>query len=354
MKRRSAATLLLCVVMLLAMSPSRFAPRAQAANAPVLSGAELEKKSLVVLNALQQQSPEKLFESLAHWRRNEITLHRVSLGALIQQGKVTWPMIQKTLAGEKGLDPKNEHNLSGPNDLAKLSDAELFGLFWGFKQLSSNTEAKQQLAQQWLVVGRVMGPMDAVFRDVGGLAPISEQGGQVTFRNADAGSVYVRCAADADGWHVVDVRTTLKDFSAGLIPSLDRLASCAGRSALAQAWDPRVEEGEQLVFSSRGLVRVAAVQTGNRPKSLSAPASEGGAGLGDDDISTDNYTLRDAIYGNDKVFVLVAEPKRTPGTWIIVVDAWTGSGGTIMYLDTKEEVEARLAALEKNNFKTEG
>ncbi|MBX3475384.1 MAG: hypothetical protein KF754_13485 [Planctomycetes bacterium] len=317
-------------------------------------GEEIERKGKTVLAAFQSMSPESVFGTLAPWRRNEFDLHRARLRRDVDRKTIEWDTVDKLLHDKRrGLDPARKLAVSDLAGFSNLTSAQFFGLFFGMYRLATDSEFSTQLASEWFTTRRAVGEggFDDWQRIRMGLY-ISELGGYVRFENLDGFELVVCCVADGGTWHVQEIFFTAKSERPttmdAAIEAMDK-ASIGLDQRLLQA---KMAEGEQMLGSMRGQVRVAYAKAGAAPKKLTGATGDTdfGAGVSKEELDGKYFKIRDTVRGSKGWGALIADPKEEGLQWVLVLFKYAGGGGEFRQYDSETELLAELQELETTGW----
>lgn len=323
------------------------APLAQQGQlVPAASGDAMARKAVVVLGAFKTLSPEPIFEQLAPWKRTQAELYKARLHKRAAAKKLRWDRYEKTVRGPGSLDPAGKLGLTSMEDYLALSPAKLLGLHMGLYLVAADAGLSLHMADQWFEVDRAVGLMNYGGSSRSKLADrLLVQGGGVMFENTEGGKFSVDFVLDGNEWCVTNFEA---EFGPRSVRLKDALSTLEDMTMVRNGTyvDISDTEGEQMLGSMRGQVRVAYAKMGEAPKKLVGRigTEEYGSGVAKTELEGKYYKIRDAVYGKDGQWwgALVAEPVEQGDNWILMFFNYAGGDAEFKHFETKAQLEAAL------------
>lgn len=351
MRKLIALAAVFCILVLMFGLPAATAQ--SSAREP--NGEDLERKAKSLLAALQSLSPDAVYQLLAPWRRNEVDLHRARLHRQIARKELEWAQLDRLLHDKsRPLDPARKLAIASPQDFTALSSAQLFGLFFGMYRMASDSELSTQFASEWFVTRRAVG--EGSFEDWHQVRLgmyLAEKGGYVRMENLDGFELVVCGVADAGQWYIQEV--FFKTGKSADPITLDDLLAAISKAAIGpdeERLRAKMAQGEQMLASMKGQVRVSYAKTGVRPGKLTGVIGEKelGCGVVQSELDGKYYKIRDTVRGAKAWGAMIAEPKEEGLKWQLILFKFAGGDGEFRQYATETELLSDLQDLESKGW----
>lgn len=349
MRKLAAGVIVAAMALMIAATPST--DQAQQAVATP-SGEALQAKAEKVRDSLLKGTPEEFMSLLAPWIQGRMKLRHAEMRPEFLKREAehraefekNW---LRTGTSSTGPDPSDMLKIKTIDDFLNLTPAKLNALFIGYYRIRGGAVTEEKLASEWFLVDRAIGfeQVQEKAKSPGGGSWVSRTRGRVTFMNAvHRDGFIVTCVAEGDNWQVVDVEYRLGSEESVLSKYFGDSEWRRFGPVSSSTRDARRSEGEQIMASMRGQVRVAYAKLGAAKdiKKLSGAIGTGGCGVMAAELDGKYFKMRDRVASKDASAKLMCEPTLDDSQdgWCVFEFKWGGGDGTFTWYDTLEDLHA--------------
>lgn len=349
MRKLAACVIVATIALMIASLPST--DQAQQAVA-IPSGEALQAKAEKVRDSLLKGTPEEFMGLLAPWIQGRIKLRHAEMRPEFMKREAehraefeeNW---LKTGTSPKGPDPSDMLKIKTIDDFLNLTPAKLNALFFGYYRIRGGAVTEEKLASEWFLVDRAIGfeQVQEKSKSTGGGSWISRTRGRVTFMNAvHRDGFAVTCVAEGDNWHVVDVEYRLGSEESVLDKYFGDSEWRRFGPVSSSTRDARRSEGEQILGSMKGQVRVAYAKLGGHAgiNKLTGAIGKGGCGVVASELAGKYFKMRDKVASTDASAKLMCEPTLDDSKdgFCVFEFKWGGGDGTYIWYDTLDDLHA--------------
>lgn len=353
MRKLAAGVIVAAIALMIAALPST--DQAQQAVATP-SGEALQAKAERVRDAFLKGSPEEFMSQFAPWVQGRFNLLHGEVpqqyAKFTDKDKEEFAKAWKNRGpGAKGSgrmtedpDPGDMLKIQGIDDFLKLSAPQMLCFITRYYRVRGGAVTDATLNAKWILVDRSIG-FEQYEEKVGKESRwLSRTRGRVTFMTPNSRDGFiVTCVAEGVEWQVIDF-----EYRLGLE------ANSVSKGLAKERWDKlgkgglfnsaRHAEGEALVSSVRGQVRVAFAKLGEAKdiRRLTGAIGTGGCGVAAAELESRYFKVRDKVASTNASAKLMCEPALDDSQdgFCVYEFKWGGGDGTFTWYDTLEDLYA--------------